>query len=216
MNKKLYFTFLFVINAALVIGQIKTEINVPNFNDEYSITVKNLELGKSDIDYKKFRESFIESEQFKIANRKFQDLSDLKKEMYSQMANSNFDSIVSISKNMLSIDYTNMTAHKILRQTYQILGDTINAKKYKEIQFGLLKSIVNNGDGKSCETAWPVIQISEEYYILEMLDAKLLKQSIDNNGGICDKMEVDINGDKVTYYFEISKIFEGRKNFEKK
>jgi len=68
-------------------------------------------------------------------------------------------------------------------------------------------------DRKSCETAWPVIQISEEYY---MLDAKLLKQSIDNNDGICDKIEVDINGDKVTYYFEISKIFEGRKNFEKK
>ena len=211
MNKNLFFTFLFVINTALVIGQIKTEILTPNFNDEYSNTVKNLELGKSDIDYKKFRESFIESEQFKIANRKFQDLSDLKKKMYSQMANSDFDSIVSTTKKMLSIDYTNMTAHKILRQTYQILGDTINAKKYKQIQFGLLKSIVDNGDGKSCETAWPVIQISEEYYILEMLDAKLSKQSIDNNGGVCDKMEVDINGDKVTYYFEISKIFEGRK-----
>ena len=39
---------------------------------------------------------------------------------------------------MLSIDYTSMIAHKILRQTYNIIGDTLNAKKYKTIQFGLL------------------------------------------------------------------------------
>ena len=135
--------------------------------------------------------------------------------MYNQMSEENFDSILIITKKMLSIDYTNMTAHKVLRQTYNIIGDTINEKKYKEIQFGLLKSIVNNGDGKSCSTAWPVIQISEEYFILEMLDAKLSKQSLYNHGGLCDKMEVDINGEKKTYFFEVTKVFEGRKNIEK-
>ena len=71
---------------------------------------------------------------------------------------------------------------------------------------------VKNGDGKTCATAWPVIQIDEEYFILQMLGAALQKQSIDNTGGLCDKMEVKTEeGDKKTYYFETSKVFEGYK-----
>lgn len=188
------------------------EITIPEFNDYYCQTIKLLESGNTEIEYKKFRESFIESEQFKIASKKSKEFIDLKKEMYNQMSESNYDSVISITKNMLSIDYTNMTAHKILRQTYKIIGNTINAEKYKTIQFGLLKSIVNNGDGKSCESGWPVIQVSEEYFILNMLELKLLEQSIDNTGGVCDKMKVENdNGEKITYYFEISKVFEGRR-----
>jgi len=113
---------------------------------------------------------------------------------------------------MLSIDYTSMLAHKILRQTYKMIGDSINSAKYKAIQFGLLNSIVKKGDGKSCETAWPVIQITEEYFILSMIGATLQKQSIVNDGGICDKMDVKEDGNLKTYYFETSKVFAGYKN----
>jgi hypothetical protein len=74
-----------------------------------------------------------------------------------------------------------------------------------------LNSIVKKGDGTTCETAWPVIQIEEEYFILEMVGAKFKKQSINTFGGLCDKMEVKVDGKKKTYYFEISKVFEGYK-----
>ena len=132
--------------------------------------------------------------------------------MYSLMTKKDYQGIIKVTKEMLSIDYTSMIAHKILRQTYKITGDTISASKYKTIQFGLLNSIVKNGDGKTCATAWPVIQIDEEYFILQMLGAALQKQSIDNTGGLCDKMEVKTEeGDKKTYYFETSKVFEGYK-----
>jgi hypothetical protein len=216
MLKKSILIFLIIINSIFVFGQTKTEINVPKFCDEYSKTIKNLELGKTDIDYKKFRESFIQSKQFKIATEQKTELNNLKKEMFEKMSKSEIDSVIGITKKMLSIDYTNMTAQKVLRQSYKIVGDTINAKKHKAIQFGLLKSIVNNGDGKSCETGWSVIQISEEYFILEMLEAKVIKQSLDNENGICDRMEVEINGEKKIYYFEISKVFKGREKLKEK
>ena len=116
-----------------------------------------------------------------------------------------------ITKKLLSIDYTDMMAHKILRQTYKLIGDTTNAAKYKTIQFGLLNSIVKKGDGNTCSTASPVMQIEEEYFILEMVGAKLKKQSIVNDGGLCDKMEVKVDGKRKTYYFETSKVFEGYK-----
>ena len=113
------------------------------------------------------------------------------------------------TKLMLGIDYTSMKAHKYLQQTYKILGDTLNYKKYHDIEFGLLNSIVKNGDGKTCATAWPVVQIREEYFILDMVGASLLMQTIDSKGGFCDKMETTVDGTKKTYYFEITNVFKG-------
>lgn len=197
-----------------VYGQESKQIIVPNHNDKYSEYVQMLENGKTDIDYQDFRFSFLESEQFLIASKKSKDLDNLKKQMYSEMDNSNYAEIISITQQMLSIDYTNMLAHKILRQTYTILEDTENAQKYKTIQFGLLHSIIDKGDGKTCETAWTVIQVSEEYFILNMLEAKVVMQSIYNKKGFCDKIVAFVEGKKKTYYFEISKVFEGYKKKE--
>ena len=192
-------------------AQKSVGIRVPEYKDAYSDYVKKLEAGETAIDYKDFRYSFIESKQFKEAGKKSKEFQKLKEEMYKEMRNKHYDEIIRITQQMLSIDYTDMMAHKILRQTYKITGDSVNAAKYKTIQFGLLNSIVKNGDGKSCETAWPVIQISEEYFILEMIDARLEEQSVDNKGGLCDKMKVVKDGEKRTYYFEVSKVFESYK-----
>jgi hypothetical protein len=211
MKKSTLLILTIILTSICSFGQNTPEVVIPSFDDKYCDYVKKLEAGQTDIDYQDFRFSFIESEQFKIARKKSTEFDSLKKEMYVQMDKSNYQEIIKITKQMLSIDYTSMIAHKILRQTYKITGDTINAAKYKTIQFGLLNSIVKKGDGKTCETAWPVIQIEEEYFILEMVGAKSHKQSIDNDGGFCDKMEVNIDGNKKTYYFETSKVFEGYK-----
>jgi hypothetical protein len=128
--------------------------------------------------------------------------------MRELMQKSKYAEIIDIAKKMLSIDYTDMEAHKILQQTYKIVGDTANRNRHHDIEFGLLNSIVKKGDGKTCQTAWPVIQVTEEYFILDMLGATLLKQTLDNAGGSCDKMEVQTEGEKKTYCFEISKVFE--------
>lgn len=214
MRKSALLLSMLISTSICSFAQTDPQVIVPNFSDKFCDYVKKLEAGQTDIDYQDFRFSFIESEQFIIANKKSSEFDSLKKEMYAQMDKSNFQEIIHITKQMLSIDYTSMIAHKILRQTYKITGDTINAAKYKTIQFGLLNSIVKKGDGKSCGTAWPVIQIEEEYFILEMVGAKLQKQSVDNDGGLCDKMEVKVDGDKKTYYFETSKVFEGYKKLE--
>jgi hypothetical protein len=134
---------------------------------------------------------------------------DLKDEMYKQMDSANYQEVILITKKMLSIDYTSMIAHKILRQTYKIIGDTTNAAKYKAIQFGLLTSIIKSGDGKSTKTAWKVIQIEEEYFILGILDAKLISQAlVSDKKKPYDRMSVVEEGMKKDYYFDITKVFE--------
>jgi hypothetical protein len=190
-------------------GQSAEAIAVPPFDDAYSATVKKLEAGETDIDYQAFRFSFPESEQFRIASKKSQEFKELEKQMYSLMPGNDYPEIVRTTQKMLSIDYTSMIAHKILRQTYAVMGEETLAAKYKTIQFGLLNSIVRNGDGRSCATAWPVIQVEEEYFILRMLDAKLIEQSVVHEDGTCDKMVVKEDGKRKTYYFGTEKVFEG-------
>ncbi len=209
---KIIFIFCFVLTTIYCSGQQNSEIVIPKFSDKYVEFVKELETGKTNINYREFRESFIESEQFKIASKRTTEIDSLGTEMHKQMEAKNYEKIIQITKSILSIDYTNMFALKILRQTYKATGDNMNASKYKAIQFGLLNSIIKNGDGKTCATGWPVIQITEEYFILQMLGAELLNQSIDNATGLCDKMEVKTEeGENKTYYFETSKVFEGYK-----
>jgi len=194
--------------SQLTYGRDATAV-VPNYGDKYSRFVKQLEAGDTNIDYKEFRESFLKSEQFKTAGKQQSDLGTLRKEMRQLMKGSKYSEIIDVASKMLSIDYTDMEAHKILRQTYKALGDTANERKHHDIEFGLLNSIVKKGDGKTCQTAWPVIQITEDYFILQMIGAKLLKQSVDNTGGLCNKMDVRTNAGNKTYYFEVSKVFQG-------
>jgi hypothetical protein len=202
-----YFIYLIVcLTTCICSGQT---VDIPKFDDKYCKYISQLEKGETNIDYQDFRFSFLESKQFVIAKQKLVELNNLENQLYEEMDKENYPEIIRITRQMLSIDYTSLIAHKILRQTYEIIGEREDAAKYKTIQFGLLKSITEKGDGKNCATGWPVIQISEEYFILQMLGAELIEQSINNTNGICDKMVVKINGEERTYYFEITKVFEG-------
>ncbi|MEP6936140.1 MAG: DUF4919 domain-containing protein [Nitrospirota bacterium] len=194
-------------HAAL--SQNSSAVAIPRYDDKYSKLVRQLEAGETNINYREFRNSFLESEQFKVAANQKSDLDALRKTMRELMKPAKYGDIVEVAKKMLSVDYTDLEAHKILQQTYKILGDAPNQKRHHDIEFGLLNSIVKNGNGKTCQTAWPVIQIAEEYFILEMLGAKVLQQSVDPKDGPCDRMEVQTNEGKKVYYFGISKVFRG-------
>ena len=200
---------MLLVLAPGVAAASSSKVVVPKYNDAYCRMVKQLESGQTKINYTEFRHSFLDSEQFKIAGEQSTELDNLRKSMHALMKESKSAKILDVASKMLSIDYTDMEAHKIIRQTYKILGDTANEKKHHDIEFGLLNSIVKKGDGKTCQTAWPVIQITEEYFILQMMGARLLKQSLDNSGGLCDKMEVRTDEGTRTYYFDVNQVFRG-------
>jgi hypothetical protein len=187
----------------------KAGVSIPAWNDDYSSFVKGLEAGKTDIDYRQFRESFLESKQFQVAGASRAEIDRLQASISPLIQQKKYSDLIDVTKRILSIDYTDMRAHKVLQQTYKIVGDSANQAKYHAIEFGLLNSIVQNGDGKSCATGWPVIQVKEEYFILDMLGAKIHEQRIDSSGGVCDRMEVETEDGKAVYYFDVKKVFEG-------
>ncbi|MGN6264977.1 MAG: DUF4919 domain-containing protein [Ginsengibacter sp.] len=206
---------IFFLQASTIIFGQQNEIQRPTFDDKYSHYVEQLESGQTNIDYSDFRNSFLQSRQFA---KKGLNYDKLKLQVFSAIKNNNYQEVIRLTRAMLSIDYTSMFAHKFLQQTYGILGDTLNQKKYHDIEFGLLYSIINSGDGKSCETGWHVTQIEEEYFILNMMGAQFQSQSTsDSPKNECDKMVVKTeDGEVSTYYFEANKVFEmERKMFGK-
>lgn len=197
---------LFFFQFHFCLGQ-ETGIRIPEGDDKYSEYVKKLEQGNTDIDFADFRNSFLDSKQF---GKKGTEYNDLKKKVYEEITNRNYKKVIELTQSMLSLDYTSMFAHMYLQKTYGILGDTVNQRKYHDIEFGLLNSIIKSGDGKTCETGWHVTQIEEEYFILNVMGVTLQMQSISQGGNNnCDKMDVKTEkGELKTYYFEANKVFE--------
>lgn len=215
MKMKLILTLFIAVQLLIANAQDSTKITIPNFQDKYSEYVTKLEAGDTDIDYQDFRFSFIESEQFILATKQIVLQNQLKTEMYQEYHNENYQEAMKLAKQILSLDYTSLEAHKILRHCYQDQDDKDNFEKYLNIQLGLFQSIITSGDGRSCATGWKVIQVSEEYFVLHILKANKEKQSLVTEGGLCDQLDVVMeDGTKRTFYFDVSKVFEGYKKLK--
>ena len=83
---------------------------------------------------------------------------------------------------------------------------TLLEKKHRNTTTGILKSIINSGDGHTPETAYKVITISEEYMTLFFLGLRAKAQSKQPNTGtkVIDVMEVeDKKGKLRKVYFEL-------------
>ncbi|MFZ2276638.1 MAG: DUF4919 domain-containing protein [Prosthecobacter sp.] len=81
-------------------------------------------------------------------------------------------------------------------------GDIPGSMHHFHCFYGLMRSITSSGDGKSAKTAWKVISVSEEYALLNEIDAELIDQSLVDS---CDKMHVRLsNGTETDLYFDVS------------
>lgn len=84
--------------------------------------------------------------------------------------------------------------------------DTELGDKLKNKLINLLSTIYNSGNGESCETAFHVIDVSDEYIILEYLQLNRKKQSLI---GFCDRQEVEKNDRGIkSIYFNVRPILE--------
>ncbi len=71
---------------------------------------------------------------------------------------------------------------------------------------GLIRSILQSGDGQSPETAFVVINVREEYILMELLGLTMQKQSVLESGGhIYDRLEVvdSETGEERELYFNV-------------
>ncbi|HWD26100.1 MAG TPA: DUF4919 domain-containing protein [Rhizomicrobium sp.] len=188
--------------AAMLGGTARAEIVLPNDGDDYSALVAKAMAHDAGTDFRALRLAYVKSAAFKRADSA--KLADLKKDMEAAMQNA--DGAVTVRQDaeaILSIDFTDLYAQKILHQSCKLVHDDACDDLHHVIEFSLLRSITDNGDGKSCATGWPVVQIKEEYFMLAMMGVKMRQQALVNGGGhMCDAMTgIDDKGAEVTWFF---------------
>ncbi len=189
--------------AALAAGP--SGVTPPPDVDGFSKLVIRAEADDQDVDFRALRLAWLDSAQ----RRSAPNLDPFRQKLNGAVQARQDAQIRDIARQIVSADYVDLPAHFQLRQACTRLGDKPCADHEHFVEFGLLDSITKNGAGTAIETAWPVVSIDEEYFILGMIGAVLRQQSLlQRNGRAYDAMEVTMpNGSDVVFYFDIAAFF---------
>lgn len=63
------------------------------------------------------------------------------------------------------------------------LGDEDRSVRHARFHEGLLRSILDAGDGRGYDTAWPVLSVPEEYHVLRLMSIRASKQALTEHEG---------------------------------
>jgi tetratricopeptide (TPR) repeat protein len=122
-----------------------------------------------------------------------------------------YDDAILYGEKIVKGHFVNARAHMTLDMAYEELGEQEKAAFYYLIAYGLIQSILASGDGKTPETAYQVIAVSEEYVITDVLGYKVAQQVLlDIEGSSYDELKViDRETDEeMTLYFNVDILME--------
>jgi hypothetical protein len=124
--------------------------------------------------------------------------------------NPDFKRVNDLANFVLRLDPFSIDAIYILGVSYEILGDEKNMNIYIDKFTKLVQTIIGSGDGKTPESAYTVISISDEYAFLNALGLKYKSQAlIQANGKPYDHITVEKDEELgiESLYFNIELFF---------
>jgi hypothetical protein len=177
--------------------------------DLYSQMVAQAEAGEA-VNFLALRMAYLKSPAFAAGRSASDQVLELRKEMFAAMKADDARTVRAKADETLKLVYIDLEAHKARYQSCAALGDQACAARGKLIETGLLQSVVSGGDGRTCSTAWKVVTVDEEYFVMRMLEVELRQQAlVDEDGHQCDRMAVtSAGGEERTYYFEVGPMLD--------
>lgn len=106
----------------------------------------------------------------------------------------------------LESNYLDIRAHLLAASVHRSMGDADKATYHGRFAGGLLRSILESGDGHAPETAFVVISVAEEYAVLGFLELELRSQTLlTHKGHRFDEIRAHHpqTGKAMTLYFNI-------------
>lgn len=91
------------------------------------------------------------------------------------------DQAKSLAEHVLGLNYLDLEAHMAAATIAEKRGDATAAAHHHYVMNGVLDSIFQSGDGKSLETAFVVITLSEEYAVMSQLGLRVGSQALLND-----------------------------------
>ena len=193
---------LFVILSLLAVAILPSYVAALDQPSEYATLLASLKAGKTDIDYARLRISYMDSPEYEAAK----DVSESGKAMIEALNKKDYPAALKNVEIVLDSEYVNMNAHFVAIVANREIGAKEKSDFHSAVFHGLIKSILDSGDGKSLEKAWVVINVQEEYVLLRVLGFAPSGQSLVNKDGHSyDVMKVKDadDGTERTFYFNV-------------
>lgn len=126
-------------------------------------------------------------------------IDELRKKIKLNIEEKNFEKALEIARLILEKRYIDIKTHSYCSYIYKQLNDSVKSNYHNNIYNGLMNSIYFSGDGKSVKTAFIVMEVSEEYDLLNWLNLTQSEQSLIIKDG---------------YRFDIIKVFDENRETE--
>jgi len=169
---------------------------------EYSTLLARVKSGDLSIDFKQLRFSYMESPE----RHQAKDTDEQKKAMFEALKKKDYAKAVHNADVVLEQEFIDLDAHRVEQIACEGLQDEQKARFHEAVARGLLKSILDSGDGKSAATAYVVISVHEEYIVLQVLGLRPSGQSVVHlDGHSYDVLETkkQDSGAGVKLYFNV-------------
>jgi hypothetical protein len=190
--------------TAMVLAGVASAGAAANDEDPYARMVARAEAGDASLDFRALRLAWITSAERHAAPA----TDDFERQIVAGARANKPADVAVAARRIIAANYIDMGAHKYLRQACKLLGDTACAEHEHFVEFGLLQSITSERDGQSKETAWRVVSIPEEYFIMDMAGMRLTTQALVADGPRqYDRMSVTVDGQPRTVWFDITDFF---------
>ena len=146
---------------------------------EYGALLSRVKGGDLSIDFKQLRISWMESPERHAAK----DTEKEEKSMLKAIQEKDYQKAIQNADVVLENEFVNLDAHRIEQIAYEELHKDEKSAFHKAVVQGLLRSIMDSGDGKSAKTAYVVISVHEEYIVLQVLGLRPSQQSVSHQDG---------------------------------
>jgi hypothetical protein len=154
-----------------------------------------------DVDFRAMREAYAKSPDYDPYGT---GLPPALAEMMPALDAGDCEKASSIAKAAIAAAFIYPEAHMVLAFCAAQAGDKAGEAAEAKIAAGLLKSIVDTGDGKAPRTAFRVVAIWEEYSILQLRRLSRTAQRLVHTGGhdydVLDAKRPDMDGTESIYF----------------
>ncbi|MBZ5525605.1 MAG: DUF4919 domain-containing protein [Acidobacteriia bacterium] len=194
--------FAIILAGTLSLSALTCPAQDPKPASEYAGLRDRVKGGDLSVDFARLRISYIDSPEHQNAK----DTDDQKTQMIQAINAHDYKKAIHNAEIVLENDYTDMDAHFGEFIAYREQGDAKASEFHRAVFDGLIRSILNSGDGKSKEKAYVVASVHEEYVVLRVRKLQPGEQSlVSDQGHSYDLLEAKdpATGKTVELYFNV-------------
>lgn len=149
-------------------------------------------------DFKSLRHLYVETDNYNPYDN------DLSRNIRAAYENEDYELVIKLIDENIATNFVSFDLHFFAMKTFQALNKPELHRWHGYVAFGLSDSIMEGVDGKTPENAFRVINVREEYIVMNFLKVKLLEQAfVKIKGTPYDVMSVESirTGEKFDLYF---------------